>query len=468
MKRINAVSVTSLGKVVTLMLAAILFSGMAFAGDSAFKAVDPGVRAGASPAVGGGMLPTSLAGLSATEQAFFASAMDRFQEVDSVSGTIEAGAGLGPRFNSRSCAACHAGPAVGGSSPAVNPQVTDATADGATNTVPSFITATGPVREVRFVNNPDGTPDGGVHDLFTITGRTDAVGCNISQPDFATQFANGNIIFRTPTPVFGLGLVENTADASLIAQHNFVVALGNSNGISGHFNRSGNDGTITRFGWKAQNKSLMIFAGEAYNVEQGVTNENFPNNRGEAGVEDPSSCLFNGNPEDSTNLTNTLNSGSDASDFSSDIVNFAAFMRLNAPAAQVNTTDPSVIHGERVFAGIGCNGCHARTQTTAQSTLTSRSSGTYVPRSDFAVHHMGTGLADNVGQGNAGADEFRTAPLWGAGQRRFFLHDGRTSDLRVAIDAHEGNGSEANAQIERFEMLSASDQQDVLNYLRSL
>ena len=57
---------------------------------------------------------------------------------------------------------------------------------------------------------------------------------------------------------------------------------------------------------------------------------------------------------------------------------------------------------------------------------------------------MGTGLADNVSQGTAGGDQFRTAPLWGLGQRIFFLHDGRTTDLTAAIDAHASSGSEAN------------------------
>ena len=56
--------------------------------------------------------------------------------------------------------------------------------------------------------------------------------------------------------------------------------------------------------------------------------------------------------------------------------------------------------------------------------------------SDLLVHDMGHGLADGVSQGGAGPDEFRTAPLWGLGQRFFFLHDGRTSDLLQAIEAH--------------------------------
>ena len=239
------------------------------------KAVDPGPRGGA-PGAGG-----PLTGVGVGNQQLFAAARARFQEIDSVSGTMpgETGVGLGPRFNLNGCAGCHAFPTVGGSSPTINPQITIATLDGAENVVPSFITMTGPVREARFVRNPDGTPDGGVHDLFVISGRTDATGCRISQPDFAAALAQHNVIFRIPTPLFGLGLVENVPDNNLKAAQNEVRALAESLGIRvGVFNRSANDGTITRFGWKAQNKSLLMFAGEAYNVEQGVTNELFPTN----------------------------------------------------------------------------------------------------------------------------------------------------------------------------------------------
>jgi CxxC motif-containing protein (DUF1111 family) len=81
---------------------------------------------------------------------------------------------------------------------------------------------------------------------------------------------------------------------------------------------------------------------------------------------------------------------------------------------------------------------------------------------------MGTGLADNVSQGSAGGDQFRTAPLWGLGQRIFLLHDGRTTNLLSAISAHESNGSEANTVVENFNDLSNSQKQDLLNFLRSL
>ncbi len=437
------------------------------------RPVDPGVRGG--PAGAGGPLP----GLGRDELNFFAAAKEVFKEVDSVSGNAPGapGSGLGPRFNLDSCAGCHQQPAVGGSSPPVNPQVAVATKQGANNTVPPFIRANGPVREARFITNPDGTPDGGVHDLFVISGRTDAPGCHIQQPDFAGALAAKNVIFRIPTPTFGLGLVETVSDSTLVAT---LAAHGSAKqnlGISGRLNRNGNDGTVTRFGWKAQNKSLLIFSGEAYNVEQGVTNENFPNER-----ETDPNCQFNGTPEDPTRLT-LGTSGSAASDISADIVNFASFMRMSAPPAATTPsatidvasadpnavpTVPSATRGQTIFANIGCALCHVPQLTTGKSSMTGQSNVTFAPFSDFAVHNMGVRLADGVSQGNAQGDEFRSAPLWGVGKRIFFLHDGRTSDLYEAIQQHASSGSEANAVIQNYNLLSVDDRQAVLNYLRSL
>jgi len=445
---------------------------------------DPGPRGGAPGA--GGAFPT----LNDKELGFFNQTAMRFLEVDSVAGTIpgEDGAGLGPTFNGNSCAQCHAEPAVGGSSPGLNspqksvpnPQVALATLDGGTNVLPSFITANGPVREARFVRNPNGTPDGGVHGLFTISGRSDAVGCSLAQPNFAQAVAQNNVIFRIPTPLFGLGLVEMTPDnvlrANLVSTINQKTRLG----IGGAFNTSGNDGTITRFGWKAQNKSLLIFAGEAYNVESGVSNELFPNERSAV-----SGCVYNGSPEDYTNIVNDVDGVSltgSASDMSSDVVNFANFIMLSAPPTPAAPTD-STSNGSTLFNTIGCALCHSPTLTTGPSRFTGMGNATYHPFSDFALHHMGSVLADGVTQGAAGPDQFRTAPLWGVGQRLFFLHDGRTSDLLQAIQAHAdcgrrnrgqdfgnrfGCSSEANSVINNFNNLTPDQQQDILNFLRSL
>jgi CxxC motif-containing protein (DUF1111 family) len=329
----------------------------------------------------------------------------------------------------------------------------------ARNTVPSFITLNGPVREARFVVDSSGNPDGGVHDLYTITGRSDAPGCTIAQPDFAGNLARGNVIFRIPTPTFGAGLIEaipgHNINNNLAANAEAKERLG----ISGHSNKNGNDGTVTKFGWKAQNKSLLIFSGEAYNVEQGVTNENFNNERQLADVNgNTTNCQFNGVPEDHTNFSTGA---------ASDLVNFAAFMRFLAPPTPAPAT-ASTIRGQADFQAIGCALCHTPTLMTEKSSVTGMTNQAVNLYSDLAVHAMGNGLADGIAQGTAKGNEFRSAPLWGAGQRIFFLHDGRTTNLLTAIRAHASSGSEANAVIANFNSLSASAQQDILNFLRSL
>ncbi len=431
-------------------------------------AQDPGVRGGA--AGGGG----AIAGLSKTETAFFFAGQDAFKEVDAVP------EGLGPRMNLDSCAGCHAQPAVGGTSPFVNPQVAFAGKDGGTDFVPSFIAANGPVREARFVLNPDGTPDGGVHDLFTITGRTGATGCTLAQPDFATQLANNNVIFRIPTPVFGAGLIEQIPDSVILANQastasqrgplgiqgrpNFDVA---GRTITGVTNNNGNDGTIARFGWKAQNKSLLLFSGEAYNVEQGITNELFQTERDETPT-----CQFATTPNDFTHTDATK-----PLDAISDIEKFAFFMRfLAAPTPSPDTPGgaTSIANGKSLFSSIGCALCHTPTLNTGNTTVAALRNQPVNLFSDMLVHDMGVGLADGVSQGQAGPREFRSAPLWGLGQRIFFLHDGRTSDLLQAIQAHQsgspstGDASEANAVIKKFNSLKETQKQDVLNFLRSL
>src|SRR5262249_49518349 len=132
-------------------------------------------------------------------------------------------------------------------------------------------------------------------------------------------------------------------------------------------------------------------------------------------------------------------------------------------------------HGRDVFNNIGCALCHTPTMRTApamnSAVLENRPVNLF---SDLLVHHMGAGLADDIIQGAAGPDEFRTTPLWGVGQRLFFLHDGRTSDLLDAINGHfspAANGypaSEANAVVGNFQRLSPTDKQAILDFLRSL
>jgi CxxC motif-containing protein (DUF1111 family) len=420
-------------------------------------AKDPGVRGG-TPGAG-----TPIAGLTSSQLAFFNAGLTNFEVIDSGTGSIGGtGNGLGPRFNAESCAQCHAQPAVGGTSPSTNPQIADATDQGADNQVPSFITLNGPVREARFPYTFTGQVDGGVHNLFTITGRSDAPGCNISQPNFAEAAQLGDLIFRIPTPVFGGGLIEGISDASILANMNSNTKQKQSLGIGGQPNTSANDGTITRFGWKAQNKSVEIFSGEAYNVEIGVTNEMFNTERDQT-----PGCQFNATPEDATNfdLSGTA--------LPSDVIRFSMFMEmLDQPTP--GQSSPSTQRGAQDFAQIGCALCHTQSMTTGQSTISGLSNVQANLYSDLLLHHMGPNLADNVSQGAAAGDQFRTAPLWGLGQRIFFLHDGRTADLVQTIQAHASNGnhqypsSEANGVVNNYNKLSTSQQQDLLNFLRSL
>ena len=124
-------------------------------------------------------------------------------------------------------------------------------------------------------------------------------------------------------------------------------------------------------------------------------------------------------------------------------------MRLSAPPRPA----PFTASAQRIKPVYQCRVralCHSTSLTTGNSPFTGMSNVTYHPYSDFAVHHMGSGLSDGVTQGAAGPDQFRTAPLWGVGQRLFFLHDGRTSDLLQAIAAHSSNGSEANGAVRMF------------------
>src|SRR5262249_13347508 len=143
-----------------------------------------------------------------------------------------------------------------------------------------------------------------------------------------------------------------------------------------------------------------------------------------------------------TNLHNPDSGGSltgSASEMASQVVNFAIFARLAAPPAPTTST-ASELNGKAQFAAIGCNLCHSSDLTSGTSRFAGQSNVTYHPYSDFALHHMGSTLADGIVQGTAGPDMFRTAPLWGVGQRLFFLHDGRTSNLLDAIRAHSSPG----------------------------
>ena len=217
----------------------------------------------------------------------------------------------------------------------------------------------------------------------------------------------------------------------------------------------------------------MLFSGEAYNVEQGITNELFPDERGESNVADASSCRsVMAAPQDYVQYEETQ-----PQRLIDDVNNFASFMRFLAAPVQVtsygNLTSDQIKAGETAFNKAGCNECHLNSMSTGTHTTAALSNQVVRLFSDLLVHDIGTG--DGIPQGLANGNQFRTAPLWGVGQRLFFLHDGRFANIVDAINAH---GGEATRVINNFNgvstgddvpfNLTATERQNLVYFLRSL
>src|SRR3974390_1702698 len=224
---------------------------------------DPGIRPG-SPGAGG-----PLNGLTPIELSMFNEGLQRAIQLESVCDdcndvtlgssidpskanlvTLTNSSGLGARFNGDQCTVCHSQPAIGGSGGFLVPNPQDPPSQyrapenpefsliphrkGATNYVPSFIQQFGPVREVRFVKKPDGTPDGGVHQLFTVVGRSDifpagqantCTSAALPSTDFETQFRQANLRFRIPLQMFGLGILDGRQAPETLSRHGATASI---------------------------------------------------------------------------------------------------------------------------------------------------------------------------------------------------------------------------------------------------
>jgi len=468
-------------------------------------AKDPGLRPG--PA-GAGNFQNSL---TAAEKNFEAPGQGQFTQPFSVKGTSTCGSnqtcqsmfGLGPRFNSNSCASCHAQPAYGGSSPAVtttnpnpNPLFGIYQLDGGTNTMPFFEVTTGPVLVPRFPYQTSdlSLPDGLVHQLFTITGRSDGFqNCSLAQPNFTQASSEGNLVFRQPLPTFGDGYIEIIENTDILNNLNSNLASKQALGIGGAANIA-DDGSVSRLGWKAQWRAILPAAGAEENVEMGVTNEMFPTETDQTNT----SCLGNAVPEDFTNYAYSSISISGVQGSTYYPWNFpegadrdAIFIRfLEQPTPGTCIADPpessatTCSNGLAAFKSVGCALCHTISYATPAGSIPSMGHVKASLYSDLLLHHMGNCLADNIVQGVAQGDMWRTPPLWNVGQRYWFMHDGRTSNIVTAIEDHAdnsasftdpvctGNGSyqasEADTVIQNFNTLSKENQQDLINFLRSL
>jgi len=357
-----------------------------------------------------------LVGLTSAELTAFRDGVAVFRQIETVD------SGLGPIFNDASCVVCHNAPVAGGAS---------------RRTVTRF-----------------GLTTSGHFDPLTARGGS-LLQARAIDPAFREVLPReaNTFALRVTTPLFGAGLIEAIPDATLIA----AAATQTTDGVHGRVSLL-NDVTtgtqrVGRFGWKAQQATLLAFSADAFVNEMGITNrffteENAPN--GNAALLARADQIQD--PEDEVNAAGK-----------GDVDRAADFMRLLAAPGR-GTVNAAALAGERLFTAINCNACHTPSLTTGPSPVAALANKPVPLYSDLLLHDMGA-LGDGIVQGTAGAHDMRTAPLWGLGGRPVYLHDGRTSSLDAAIKAHAG---EAIAARTRYTQLPAASQQQLLAFLRSL
>ena len=359
-----------------------------------------------------------LPGLTAAQRAGFADGLGEFTDIDTVDD------GLGPAFNERSCAACHATPAVGG---------------GSTRMVTRF------ARRVGGVFDPPAAFGGSLIQDHAI-GATDGSPHTFSPetvPPMATM-----VVHRRTTPLFGLGLVDATPDADFVTLAQMELERGD--GVAGRVNfvdniRAGMK-TAGKFGWKAQVPTLFQFAGDAYLNEMGITTPDFPNENCPQG-----NCA-----------ELTFNPAPGINDDGGGPIALNDFMSMLAPPPRAQSRDSK--DGEQIFERLGCDSCHVPTLHTGSSVNAALDHKPYHPYSDFLLHDMGS-LGDGLEMGSSTGSEMRTAPLWGLRFVTAYLHDGRATTLDQAILAHDG---QARAARDRFAALAANLKAKLIAFLQSL
>lgn len=359
----------------------------------------------------------ALPGLSATDLADFIAGRTEFEAVETPAG------GLGPIFNGSSCVACHSAGATGGA---------------------SNVTVT---RFGRRLN--------GQFDPLTHLGGSLLQSRAIHPAALEKVPAEANVIARrVATPLFGAGLIEAIPDADI----ELLAARRQPDGVRGRalpvLDVASGTWRIGRFGWKAQHATLLAFSGDAYVNEMGVTSRLFPVENAPNGRADLL-ALYDKVPD--------VEDAVDPATGKSDIDHAADFMRLLAPPPPVRATASSLA-GARLFDQARCTACHVPALFTGANRIAALSHQPVRLYSDLLLHDMGR-LGDGIAQDGAQGGEMRTAPLWGLRARTTFLHDGRATSVRQAIEQHDGQGAPARR---RFDGMKPAEQKQLLDFLQTL
>ena len=353
--------------------------------------------------------------------------------------------GLGPTYNDVGCVECHQSVDVGAFSQAMEFRA-------------------GHITNGAFVDAPGGQ-------LIHARGTDSDIVEHISTAETVKAF-------RVTTSTLGDGFVECVANATL--ENNVAAQPLAQRGTLTNVPVTEANNTLRhgRFGWKAQQASLLSFAGDAYLNEMGITNpfdgfggrsSSDPN----AGTsENPASTA-----EGVINVTfpSVFDPVPDPEDDGDDVLAFADFMAATRAPGRQNPIPAAATRGDSLFNAVGCAVCHTRTLTTAApGTLinggafavpTALGNKIIHPFSDFALHNIGTGdgIVQNAGQGSA--NQMRTAPLWGIRGRNRFLHQGLNVTIFDVIQLHAGQATTAR---NNFNSLTAGQQNDLIAFVLSL
>lgn len=383
--------------------------------------------------------------------------------------STEARDGLGPFFNSRSCAGCHfkdgrgRAPEFDGENPTgflIRLSIPEQDDHGAYRPDPVY---GGQFQDqsifgqgegdlfVSYVEIPGTFPDGTPYSLRQPVYHFENLAYGDMHPDVM-------ISPRVANQMIGLGLLEAIPDATLLALADPADADGD--GISGRVNivwdYTAASTAIGRFGWKANQPTLLQQVAGAFSGDMGITTFVFPALNCPTGDAACLSAQNGGQPEIDDD----------------DLLKVVLYSSVLAVPAQRNADDPTVMRGQRLFDEVGCTACHMDTlETGIHPRFDILSNQTIHPYTDLLLHDMGDGLADNRPDYEASGSEWRTPPLWGIGLiatvngHTYYLHDGRAHSLLEAILWH---GGEAEAVRQAFMELSAADREAILAFLESL
>jgi Di-haem oxidoreductase, putative peroxidase len=366
---------------------------------------------------------SAIAGLTPAQRSLFFDGRDVFTTVETIPN------GLGPVFNGKACAECHAAPVVGGTGS-------------------------------RFVTRFGSTAANGVFDPMTnLGGSLLQSSANPGKPVEVLPPAANTVTARRTTTLFGAGLIEAVPDAVLIANANQQAAANPKMAGQVVMVTSVSDGRqhVGRFGWKCQHSSLLDFSGDAFFNEIGVSSSLFPfKNRANQAPRAVALADIDDTPDPTSGLT--------------DHEYTTAFMRYLAPYPNPVVVQDSMdfaptsplARGSQLFKSVGCNACHTPFFS-AQSPIAALNGKKSWAFSDWLVHDVGTG--DRIAQGNAPANKVRTAPLIDVAHTTAYLHDGAALTLLDAVLHHGGEAAPVTAA---FKKLSTSDQAALLSFVSSL